>query len=272
MSAPRPGPARPSKVAEPRSIETASPGRLAVQGRVLAFFEDTGGAADLLEWSAALARTLRLEFGVVYVESTLALAAASLPATRVLEPARQTWLEFAPHDVERGWRAQAERLRLMVGSVAQRYSLGWSLRTVRGAWPQTAFEMFHDAGLMFLGRHSLAAAWPIPPRREPAAQQASGRAPRRTTHRPVVVVVAGETPAGVTCEAVAAELAHAMGAIVHRTTLEQALAPDARAPHADVLVLPRELASHATLAHVRCPVLLVAYEVAPVRDMPRGAK
>jgi hypothetical protein len=218
---------------------------------VLALLDDTSQGATIIEWSALLARTLRRELELVYVESTQALLAAALPQTRVLAHAGAQWQPFAPPDVERGFRAQAERLRVLAGSIAPRHAVGWQLRTVRGALPQAALELFATEELLFVG-----SSMPFRP-------LALRGAARQRAHAVRVAAVADDSAAGARSIVVATQLAQALSASLQ--VLRLTPGHDPAAPllpggplQADIVVVPRALATLRQLAHVPCPVLLVA--------------
>jgi hypothetical protein len=229
--------------------------------RVLAVLDDTLDAARVIEWSASLALTLRRDLGIVYVQSTAALVAASLPFTQVLEPAGAEWAPFAPLDVERGYRAQAELLRSLAERTAQRHDLSWSLRTMRGALPQLVFDAFAESDLLFLG--PLPALRLAPP----------GGLTRNLKQRLQLAVASDGSEAGAQVVALAQRLADALSGSLHVIRISpdgpaSAGALQSGAAHADLLVLPRALASLGNLARLSCPTLLVAQFVsnaAPAR-------
>jgi hypothetical protein len=221
---------------------------------VLAVLDDTVEGALVIEWSAALAHTLQRELALVYVESTPALGAAALPGTQVLAHAGAQWAPFTPPDVERGFRAQAQRLRALAGPISLRHRVNWSLRTVRGALPHAAFELFAEGDLLFV-------ASPLPLRLLPRSRGSGG--PGQPAFAARVATVTDGSEAGARAVHVATQLAQALSAPLQ--VLQIAPGEDAterllRAglQHADVLVLPRTLASQRSLARAPCPALLVA--------------
>jgi K+-sensing histidine kinase KdpD len=231
----------------PEAVErSAAPAR-----PILALLDDTAEGAALIEWSARLARVLQRELELVYVENTQALAAAALPDTRVLAHAGGPWQAFAPQDIERGFRMQAERLRTLAGAIGSRHAVDWSLRTLRGTLAQAALGLFGDEDLLFVGS-------PMPLR----ALAQRGMPGRRT--RPAVVLLAtDERGAGARDRAAATQLAREWSALLQVLTV----APGADLAElllrgsplqADLLVLPRALATQRGLARVPCPALLVA--------------
>lgn len=226
----------------------AAPPAAAGAAPLVALLDDAAAAAALLEWSSALARSLERELALVYVESTHSLLAAALPFARVLAPRGGDWLPLSASDVEQGFRAHVSRLRQMAERVALRDALHWSLRTVRGNLPQAAIELGSEADLMLLAPPSAPGA---------PARPAAARRPR------LVVAVGGEPGAESRMLALAAQLAQALAGTVEvartapgRPLLEQ---PALTAPlrRCDLLMLARAPLDAATLARLRCPVLLV---------------
>ena len=230
-------------IVEPPSVD--------LPARVLAVVGDTFECETLIEWSTALAHALQRELAVVYVESTSAMAAATLPFTQVLAHAGADWASFDPQDIERGYRAHTERLR----TLAQRVTLGravrWSLRTVRGEIPEAAFAILGDGELLFVAAPARAAL------RAPAGAQ------RKDPRPPIVAVLCDDSEAGARGMAVGDQLARALHGSLQVVHLPQgnASVDEARlfgTQAADVLVLPRSLATASKLVHVSRPVLLVA--------------
>jgi hypothetical protein len=235
----------PASMTAPRTAATAP------RAPVLALFGDTQGAARVIEWSASLALVLERELGIVHVESTAALTAASLPFTQVLEAAASGWAPFAPVDVELAYRAQAQRLRQLAQRAAQRHALTWTLRTMRGALPQLVFDAFAESDLLFIG--------PVPAPQF-GARPGAAHGPKR---RLQLAVASDTSAAGAQAVALAHRLAESLGAALHTVRIQpdgpaSAAALRAAAEHADLLVLPRTLAAPGNLARLACPVLLVS--------------
>lgn len=118
--------------------------------RVLAVLDDASVARALLDASCALAQLVQRELQLVYVENAAALAAAALPATRVLAQAAHAWTPLAPEDVERGWRVQAARLRAQAERATARHPVHWSMRITRGALRQTVLELRDQSDLLLV--------------------------------------------------------------------------------------------------------------------------
>ena len=211
---------------------------------VLAVLEDP--AAEALELTVSLARVLQREVGIVHVHSPSALRAAALPAARVLAHAAADWQPLSRADVERGFRAQGERLRQMATRIAVRQAVRWSMRTVLGEAVPTALDSAAETDLVLLAGRIVASA---------GAGAGRDRRPRRR----IVVTVVGDTD-GYPLE-VGGRLAGALAGVLERAGLPpdeadvQGLA--ARATGSDLLVLPRGLLDATAIALLRCPVLLV---------------
>jgi hypothetical protein len=231
----------PQAVTPARDAGTAPP-------PVLALLDDAGAGAALLEISSTLARSLRRELSVVYVESTRSLVAAALPFTQVLPASGSRWLPLQPGDVEQGFRAHAARLRDMAARYALRDAVAWSLRVMRGSLPDAALDLSAGADLLLLAN--------APGIRAPAA-------PRRGPHRPRITVLADGDAASQRALRVAGQLAEALaGAVeVARNDADASRlgqpATRAALTRCDVLVLPRASLDAPTLALLHCPVVLV---------------
>jgi hypothetical protein len=202
-----------------------------------AMLDDMAAGGALIDCAAGLAHLLQRPLALVYVENTLALHAAALPQTQALAHAGAAWAPFAPEDVERGWRAQAARLRNLAGTITLRHAVPWSLRTVRGSWPGAALELVQQTDLLFVGTQRVA------PR------------PART-----VLLLDDGSAAAARGRQVATELARSLHA-----RLEVLPWPDGdeaalsqQAGTAATCVLPREHATAARLRQPPCTLLLVS--------------
>ena len=214
--------------------------------RVLALLDDTAAAGAVLELSSIVARQVQRPLEVVYVESASALRAASLPLARVLAPGGE-WAPLAPQDVERGYAAQAARLRALTERIALRESLRWSMRTMRGALAQAALELRAQCDLVLVGGHGVAAA----------LAPATRRVPRR-----IVRVAGDDSPAGAAARTLAQQLAQAWSAAVDPLPAGSIAAM--LSARCDLLVVPRERLDEAALARLEQPTLLVG----EARDRP----
>lgn len=209
--------------------------------RVLVLIDDTAAATAAIEWSSLVARQVQRPLEVVYVESASALRAAALPLARVLAPGGE-WAPLAPDDVERGYAAQAARLRALTERIALRESVRWSMRVVRGALVQAALELRAQCDLVLVGGHGAAAA--IAP-----------VAPPRSVPRRIVRVAGDDSPAGTAARALAQQLAQAWPALVDPLPAGSVAAM--WSARCDLLVVPRERVDAAALARLMQPTLLV---------------
>lgn len=205
--------------------------------RVLVVLDDAALAAALLEASCALAQLMQRELQLVYVESSAALAAAALPATRVLASPVQAWTPLAPQDVERGWRVQAARLRLLADRASARHAVSWSMRVLRGALPQAALALREESDLLLVGA-------------SPGRFEAERRRPR-----PLIVALDDGTPAGQQALRVAAQLADAIGARLELRPLDPH--DGSRLAAADLVVLSATALAALPLSELRAPLLIV---------------
>lgn len=207
-------------------------------GRVLAVVEDAAGAAAVLDAGCVLAQLLRRELELVFVENAAALAAAELSVTQVLTQGGLAWSPLAAADVERGWRAQAARLRELARRASAPRAVPWRLRVTRGSPGETARALLAgpEADLLLLAAASKAAL-----RRSPPAP------------RPRVIVLDDGSPAGRQALAIARRLAEALSARLQIACTEDAALVGA----AELLVLPGALFAPPVLAALRTPALLV---------------
>lgn len=205
--------------------------------RVLVVLDDALVAAALLEASCALAQLMQRELQLVYVESAAALAAAALPATRVLASPVQAWAPLAPQDVERGWRVQTARLRTLADRASTRHAVSWSMRVLRGALPQAALALREETDLLLVGA-------------SPGRFEAAHRRPR-----PLIVALDGGAPGGAQAMQVATQLAHAIGARLEVRPFDPH--DGSQLASADLIVLPATALAALPLGELRTPLLIV---------------
>lgn len=203
---------------------------------LLAVLDDAAaGAAARIEWAAVLARALGRSLALVHVENPLALHAAALPQTQALAHAGAEWQPLDAEDVERGWRAQAARMRTLAIGIAKRHPVSWTLRTVRARWPGVALELSAQADLLLVGS-----------------------APRRAVTS-AVLLLDGADGAATRALPLARELAQVLAAplqvLAWHAGDEAALR--AQAARTVVCLLPRERATPSWLLDPPCPLLLV---------------
>ena len=216
--------------------------------RLLAVFGDSPAGAALLELPIVLAHALHRDMELVYVEDAPALSAAALPGMQVLAHAGAQWTPLVSHDVERGYRAQAGRLRSLCHRITLRESVNWSMRTLRGALPQTVLELRAESDLLFVGV--------LPPTRVAWSAARAGRSPVR-----LVATLCDAARCDERCLHVAGQLAQVLRAGLRIERLAgggfDARAVQRAAADADVLVLPAKAMAPTLLARMACPVLLV---------------
>ena len=216
-------------------------------GRIVVAIDDAAAGESVLEPSSLLARLLRRELAVVYVESAVSLLAAALPFAQVLTRSTGAWQPFAPADVEQAFRAQAARLRQLAERAALRHAVDWSLRVMRGSLDEARERLAGESDLLFVGR--------APPAQAPA--------PAIRRRRTVVAVLDEPGEAGERAHRVAARLAEAWNGVVQPIRLEPpAPGPGiaqwlGRGPVPDVLVMPRAAMRPGLRLALPCPVLLV---------------
>lgn len=207
--------------------------------RVLAVLDDASVAGALLEASCALAQLVQRELQLVYVESAAALAAAELPASRVLAHAAHDWAPLAPADVERGWRAQAARLRTQAEQATTRRPVSWSMRITRGALRQTVLALRDETDLLLVAQ----------------APTHYALADSRSARRFIAALDDGSA-AGHEAVALAGRLAQALGAPlrVFRIDGQPGLPP---LGSARLVVAPASRLAAPAVAELRAPLLLV---------------
>jgi hypothetical protein len=218
--------------------------------QLLALLDDAGSGAALLELASPLARALRRELSVVYVESTRSLVAAALPFAQVLAPSQRRWMPLLETDVEQGFRAQVARLRQLTARVALRDALQWSLRVMRGELGEAASQLQDESDLLLLAGGS-------------TLSTRGALALPGTRRRPVVATLGDGDDASQRALRIADQLASAVAGAVQtahldrgRRLLDQPERLRALA-RCDVLVLPRSAIDLGALSLLRCPVLLV---------------
>jgi K+-sensing histidine kinase KdpD len=218
--------------------------------RVLALLDDAASGAALLELASPLARALRRELSVVYVESTRSVVAAALPFAQVLPPGGGRWMPLHEGDVELGFRAQVARLRQLTARVALRDALQWSLRVMRGEIAEAAGRLQSESDLLLLAGSTALAA------------RAASALPR-ARRCPTVAALGDGDAASQRAWRVATQLAGAMAGALRPAHLDPGAKPLDQPQwlrelaRCDVLVLPRSAVDLGAVLLLRCPVLLV---------------
>lgn len=210
---------------------------------VVALLDDLADATAVLEWSSVLARVVRRDLTVVYVESLPVLRAAALPITRALAHAGGQWAAFDERDIELGWRVHAARLRTLAERVSHGQRVHCSIRITRDALDRAALGTASD--LVLIGA--------------PSAARAGGATTPARLRRLLALV--DESPSGRQVAQLADALAGQLGAAQVRRRIDATHAAELlAAASADLLVMSRALADPALLGRVRRPVLLVGTE------------
>lgn len=212
---------------------------MATREQVTMVLDDAAVAAALLDASCALAQLMRRELQLVYVESRAAMAAAALPSTQVLARSAAAWAPLAPADVERGWQAEAARLRTLAGRAGARHAVGWTLRVVRGALDEAAMALRSETDLL------LVAAAPAP------------FAAVRRARRPHIVALDDGQESGRAALQVASQLARAIGARLETRKLATQPPAAVGASDADLLVMPAQALAALPAGEAHPPLLLV---------------
>jgi nucleotide-binding universal stress UspA family protein len=149
------------------------------------------------------------------------------------------WAPLAPADVERGWQAEAARLRTLAERAGARHEVGWSMRVVRGALDEAALALRAETDLL------LVAGAPAP------------FAARRRRQRPHIVALDNGEASGRATLQVAAQLAQALGAKLETRKLATQPPAAAWAGDADLLVLPADALAALPAGVRHAPLLLV---------------
>lgn len=218
---------------------------------VIALLEDSRGGLPTLELGARLAAQMQRDLQLVFVENTRYVGAAELPLTRVLSHDAASWVDLRPADVERGFRAQAARLRELAAPVARSHAVNWSMRVVRGDLQQAARQLGDETDLMLLAAQPV---WTLPSLGKTEPQR----------RRPHIAISSQGGGAGERARRIAATLAQALNGALDTTRLDtlEWLARAAKdsgvgRPRPDILVLPRTQLGPATLERLSCLVLFV---------------
>ena len=169
--------------------------------RVVATLDLAAAPGQVLEAAARLANALNAELVGLFVEDQRLLRVAELPFAQELGLATASARPFGVGDLERALRRQAERMRHVLGELAQPLGLSWRLEVVRGDSVQTALAYAGADDLLVIGRARYAAG---------EFRHTAGAGPGARM-RPVAVCFDG-TPQSVRALAFAASLARAAAA------------------------------------------------------------
>lgn len=120
--------------------------------RVVAALDAAAIPARVLEAAVGLASALHAELVGLFVEDQRLRRVAELPFAQEFSLATGRARPLEVGDVERALRRQAERMRRMLGELAQPLGLVWTLEVVQGDSLQTALEFAGSDDLLVVGR------------------------------------------------------------------------------------------------------------------------
>ncbi len=166
--------------------------------RVVAALDAAATPARVLEAAVGLASALHAELVGLFVEDERLRRLAELPFAQEFSLATGRAQPLDAGEVERALRRQAERMRRMLGDVAQPRGLAWTLEIVRGESLQSALDFAAADDLLVMGR----ARYVSTEFERPAAAGFRGRP---------VAVLYDATPQSQRALGFAATLAHSIG-------------------------------------------------------------
>ncbi len=178
--------------------------------RILLALDPAAGPASALSAAAWLASQLDAEIEALFIEDINLLRSAELPFVRRMRRSSAMWEAFDSIAVERELRAIAAEMRRALEAEAERASLRWSYRVVRGHPQREVSEAAREADLVVTASWG-AAAPPGAPNsvlivrdgqapRQPAAvaydgsasaERALAAAARLAGGEPLIVLLAG---------------------------------------------------------------------------------
>jgi nucleotide-binding universal stress UspA family protein len=120
--------------------------------RVVAALDVAATPEQVLEAAAGLATALHAELVGLFVEDQRLLRVAELPFAQELSLTTARAQRLVVGQVERALQRQAERMRRMIGDLAQPLGLAWTLEVVRGDSLQTALAYAGADDLLVIGR------------------------------------------------------------------------------------------------------------------------
>lgn len=120
--------------------------------RILVALDASADCQDLLGAAAEMAQRLQAEMQGLFVEDIDLLRLASLPFAReLLYPASQP-RQLEMSDMERIFRARSERARKLLEAAAQRASVPWAFKVMRGHVEVEVVEQAGSADLLIIGK------------------------------------------------------------------------------------------------------------------------
>jgi len=120
--------------------------------RVVAALDVAAKPGEVLEAAVELATALHAELVGLFVEDRRLLQVAELPFAQEFGLATGRARPLGVEDMERALRRQAERMRRMIGELAQPLGLAWTLEVVRGESLAAALAFAGMEDVLVIGR------------------------------------------------------------------------------------------------------------------------
>lgn len=120
--------------------------------RIVVAFDETPLGELALEAAAGLASALNAELAGLFVEDVELMRMAELPFARELGLISAATRPLGTSDVERAFRLQAERTRVLLEQVASALDLRWSFQVVRGQALAAALQYLSDVDVVVFGK------------------------------------------------------------------------------------------------------------------------
>ena len=120
--------------------------------RILVALDTSAHSRAALEAAAELAAQFHAELFGLFVEDVNLLRLTQLPFTREVGLYSARPRQLRTHEVERHLRAQAQRVRRLLRTVAQRAELRWSFDVARGRTVDELLRAAREVDMIILGR------------------------------------------------------------------------------------------------------------------------
>jgi len=120
--------------------------------RVVAALDVSAKPGEVLQAAVELAAALQAELVGLFVEDRRLLQVAELPFAQEFGLTTARARPLGVDDMERALRRQAERMRRMIGELAQPLGLAWTLEVVRGESLPTALAYAGVDDVLVIGR------------------------------------------------------------------------------------------------------------------------
>jgi len=155
--------------------------------RVVAALDVAAKPDEVLKAAVELATALHAELVGLFVEDQRLLQAAELPFAQEFGLTTARARPFGRDDLERALRRRVERMRHMIGEMAQPLGLAWTLEVVRGESLSTALAFAGMDDLLVIGRAQYI----------PWNHARSGTAPPKAARVRPIAVLFDDTPQSV---------------------------------------------------------------------------